>query len=233
LKKASSVTLQREYPSGAPTGGQVTGTVIGIGGDPCWSSAGSWVFRATVSPGVASGNGIYRIIIPKSSSGLTDGEDPWDGNLVYPLAEGASLVIIGTGSATVGLYDGYAATVWDADTQDFSYQLPAPIGSTSYVLLDNIGFDGQLGVSRTGGNASETTTATGEPSSTSVAVAGPGGEVSDSDWDGSSGWPLPQLWDDTGHDISNAVASGDTSVTVSYASFGDCLGEVAAVISVE
>ena len=232
LKKASEVTLQREFPLGAPTGGQVTGTVIGVGIDPCWGSAGSWVFRAPVSTAVATGNGIYRVILPPVDTGLSDGEDPWDGNVVYPLAEGASLVIVGTGTQTVGLYDGFAAVVWfGGDTVNLAYQLPAPV--TLQALLDNIGFDGQIGDSRSPGTSNETTTATGSPSGTVYAVAGPGGSVTNSDWDGSSGWPLPQLWDDTGHDITPAIAASDTAVTVTYTSVEDCLGEVAAVISAQ
>ena len=231
LKGASKVQLQREFPPGIPSGAQLTGTLIAVGGDPCWGSAGTWVFRAAVPTAVATGNGIYRIILNKNSTGLSDGEDPWDGNVVFPLAEGASLVIVGTGVATVGLVDGQAGTTFTGSYSN-SYDLPAP-ATGGLVLFDNFGYDGQIGTSRTITVSNETTIVQGFPGGAPVLVAGPGGETGDSDWDGSSGWPLPQLWDDTGHDISNAFAVGDTSVIVSYTSTGDCIGTVGAVISVQ
>jgi hypothetical protein len=231
LKGASKVQLQREFPPGIPSGAQLTGTLIAIGGDPCWGSAGTWVFRASVPTTVATGNGLYRVILNKNSTGLSDGEDPWDGNVVFPLAEGASLVIVGTGVASVGLVDGQAGTTFSAAYSN-SYDLPAP-ATGGLVLFDNFGYDGQIGTSRTITASNETTTVQGFPGGVSVLVAGPGGETGDSDWDGSSGWPLPQLWDDTGHDITNAFAVGDTSVLVSYTSTRDCIGTVGAVISVQ
>jgi len=232
LKRASEVLLQREFPTGVAThGAQLIGQLIAVGGDPCWGSAGAWVFRAAVPTSVATGNGLYRIVLNKNATGLSDGEDPWDFNVVFPLAEGASLVIVGTGVAGVGLVDGQAGTTFAASYSN-SYDLPAP-ATGGLVLFDNFGYDGQIGSSRTILFSNETTTVQGFPGGVSVLVAGPGGETGDSDWDGSSGWPLPQLWDDTGHDISNAFAVGDTSVLVSYTSTGDCIGTVGAVISVQ
>lgn len=235
LKAASKVSLQREYPPGAPTGAELTGTLLAVGGDPCWDSAGAWVFRASVPSSVATGNGIYRILLSPSASGLSDGEDPWDGNVVFPLAEGASLVIIGTGAASVGLVDGQAGTTFQGAYSNY-YELPATVGPSGVVLFDNFGYDGQVGTSRTisSDSANETTTVEGWPSLTNnILVAGPGGETGDSDWHGSSGWPLPQLWDDTGHDISNAFLTGDYWVLVSYQSNADCVGTVGAVLSVQ
>lgn len=238
LKKVAEMQIQREYPTGGTTE-IVKGTLLNVGGDPCWGSTGVWVYRAVVPTSVATGNGSYKIVVPSGAAGLTDGEDPWDGNVQFPLWEGASLVIIGTGSANVGVIDGQAGTTFAEATLSNSYSLPAPV-VLGVVLLDNIGYDGQIGDSRTivsgagFSSTNETTNITGEPSGISVLVVGnPGGETGDSDWDGSSGWPLPQLWDDTGHDISNAFAAGDTSLLVSYTSTWDCLGTVAAVISVQ
>jgi hypothetical protein len=184
---------------------------------------------------VATGNGLYKITLHASPFGLTTGNDPWDGNVKFPLFEGASLVVVGAGSNNVGLLDGQAGTTFASSTYSNYYQLPATVSATSTVLLDNFGYDGQIGYSRFGFYSDETTNAEGWPSSTNnILIAGPGGEVSDSDWDGSSGWPLPQLWDDTGHDISNAFVAGDYWVLVSYfaPSGGDCVGTVGAVISV-
>jgi hypothetical protein len=236
LKEVGKVAIARLYPTGAPTpsSATVTGTLLTVGGDPRWGSSGAWVYRAVVPSSVATGNGFYKITLQKGASGLTDGEDPWDGNVVFPLFEGASLVVVGTGSATVGLLDGQAGTTFEGAYSNY-YALPATVASGSQVLFDNFGYDGQIGYSRTIESylTNDTTTVAGWPSNTSVLVAGPGGETGDSDWDGGSGWPLPQLWDDTGHDISNAFAVGDTAVLVSYYTNQDCVGTVGAVISVK
>jgi hypothetical protein len=232
LSKVGHVTIARQFPAGAPLPASATlnGTLIAVGGDPCWGSTGTYVFRGQVPNTVATGNGLYKITL-RGATGLTDGEDPWDGNVVFPLFEGASLVVVGTGTNSVGLLDGQAGTTFISGYSN-SYQLPATVSATSQVLLDNFGYDGQIGSSRTILASNETTTVQGLPGGASVLVVGPGGETGDSDWDGSSGWPLPQLWDDTGHDITNAFVPGDTFVLVSYSSGNDCIGTVGAVVSV-
>jgi hypothetical protein len=235
LNAISNINLTREYPPGPPVSADITGTLLNIGGDPCWGSTGAWVFRGAVPTSIAVGNGVYKLVLWEAATGLTDGEDPWDGNRVFPLFEGASLVLIGTGEATVGLLDGQAGTTFIANAgYSATYTLPTPITGSNIVLFDNFGYDGQIGRSRTITSSNETTTVEGMPSTVTVLVAGPGGETGDSDWDGSSGWPLPQLWDDTGHDISNAFLPGDTAVVVTYGgNSSDCVGTVGAVLSVE
>ncbi|HMD16837.1 MAG TPA: hypothetical protein VKH18_09225 [Terriglobales bacterium] len=236
LTKVAKVTIARTYPTGAPSpsSAAVTGTLLNVGGDPCWGSSGAWVYRAAVPTTVATGNGLYKITLSTAESGLTDGEDPWDGNRKFPMWEGATLVIVGQGSATVGLLDGQAGTTFLSGGYSNYYQLPATVAAGSQVLLDNFGYDGQLGSSRFGSASQETSTALGWPSQVNnILFAGQGStEASDSDWDGSSGWPLPQLWDDTGHDISNAFEAGDYWVLVSYSAPLDCVGTVGAVVSV-
>ena len=236
VSKVGHVTLTRQFPAGAPLPNSVAlnGTLIAVGGDPCWGSTGTYVFRAQVPNTVATGNGLYKIILRPGATGLNDGEDPWDGNVVFPLFEGASLVVVGTGTNAVGLLDGQAGTTFISGYSNY-YQLPATVSGSSQVLLDNFGYDGQIGTSRSinPATSNETTNAEGWPSLTNnILVAGPGGETGDSDWDGSSGLPLPQLWDDTGHDITNAFFPGDTFVLVSYSSGNDCIGTVGAVVSV-
>ena len=240
VNSVASVQLQREYPMGVvgPTGSPIVpteflvGTLLNVGGDPCWGSTGTWVYRAVVSTSLATGNGTYKVVIPPAAAGLTDGENPWGEKPVFPLWEGASLVIVGQGSANVGLLDGQAGTTF-AYTYSNYYQLPATVATGSQVLFDNFGYDGQISYGRIPTDTWETTIVTGIPSAITVVVAGPGGETGDSDWDGSAGWPLPQLWDDTRHFISNAFAPGDSSVFVQYYASGDCVGTVGAVISVK
>ncbi len=235
VTKVGKVTIGRIFPAGAPTPASVavTGTLLAIGADPCWGSTGTYVFRAAVPLTVATGNGLYKFTLTPAESGLRDGEDPWDGNVKFPLWEGASLVIVGQGSSSVGLLDGQAGTTFGPGPYSNYYQLPATVAAGDRVLLDNFGYDGQLGNSRFGSASNEASYAEGWPSlAHNILFAGPGGEVTDSDWDGSSGWPLPQLWDDTGHDISNAFNAGDYWVLVSYTSALDCVGTVGAVVSV-
>ncbi len=53
--------------------------------------------------------------------------------------------------------------------------------------------------------------------------------VASSDWDGSDGWPLVQLWDTHTH---NVKLSGTVS-SVRYQASGDCLVPVAFVIDAD
>jgi len=206
----------------------VKGAKIGTGPSPCWGGAGIAVYRGRVPVGVASGNGMYQVFLPATASGSSSGADPWAGAGVFSLAEGASMVLVGKGSAFVALYDAPLAgkTFGLSGVEDFTYSLITPVAAPgNQALWDNIGADGQTGISRSGGASNETTTING------VAVAGPGGAVSDSDWDGSSGWPLPQLWDDTGHDITKAAPKGTTGLKVTFHAVADCLTPVANVLS--
>jgi hypothetical protein len=206
----------------------LTGTLLGISADPCWGSTGGAVYRAEVPKWIVQGNGAYEVTLAKGSSGLTDGSDPWV-SYKLPLAEGASLVIIGTGNYTVGIYDtGFTASEFDTT---FNYTLNLPAAYTSDALWDNIGADGQTGHSRdaTASLSLETTVING------VDISGPGALDNDSDWNGSSGFPLPQLWDDTGHDISAAFAGSPppTTAAISFTSHGDCVVTIANVLAVK
>ena len=136
-----------------------------------------------------TGNGLYKITLQKGASGLTDGEDPWDGNRAMPVFLGASLVIVGTGSNYVGLLDEQAGTTFGPTTYSNYYELPITVSSSSQVLLDNFGYDGQLGFSRTGSSSQEQSYALGWPSqANNILFSGQGSaESSNSDWDGSSG----------------------------------------------
>jgi hypothetical protein len=68
-----------------------------------------------------------------------------------------------------------------------------------------------------------------------VHIAGPGSNAIDGDWNGSSGKPLPLLWDDTGHDITAATPKGTTALNVEIYITGspatvDCMTTVANVV---
>ena len=103
--------------------------------------------------------------------------------------------------------------------------------SGTLTLFDNIGADGQQGTSRkaVSGVGDEITKINGK------LVAGPGSLYNDSDWNGSSARPLPQLWDDTGHDITAATPSGTNRLNITIANKGetlfDCMTPVANIVS--
>lgn len=207
------------------------GTLLGIGADPCWGSNGIAVFRAKVPNWVARGNGAYEVILAKEASGLSDGSDPWV-EQAFPEAEGASLVIVGTGAYTVSIYDtGFTATTFFDMLQ---YTLNLPIVPSGQALWDNIGADGQAGDSRNDGSLNSLKIT----SINDVQIAGPGSSSfraafdNDSDWNGSAGLPIPQLWDDTGHDITLAV-DGSSTATVNFNVADDCLCTVFNVLALQ
>ena len=149
--------------------------------------------------------------------------------MVFQLGEGASLVIVtSNGSHTVSIYDsGIAGLTSIASNVEYVLNLPSAT-SGGQVLWDTIGSDGQTGSSRTDDTSSlETTTINGFP----VAGAGIGAANPDSDWNGSAAFPLPELWDDKGHDISGAAPGGTTSLDVLFTSQYDCFNVVANVVA--
>jgi hypothetical protein len=180
---------------------------------------------------VATGNGSYQLTILPGGTGLANGANPWAAPIVTPAWEGASLVLIGPGTGAVSIFDaGLAGRTFVAP---FTYSLNLPVATVAgrNLLFDNIGADGQHGFGRNDFNvgiADETTTIGVLP------IAGPGSNYNDSDWNGSSGLPLPELWDDTGHDITAAAPPGTTVLNVSITQGGggvlDCLVPVANVL---
>lgn len=217
------IKLTRLFP-GPTSNVNVVGKLIAQSADPCWDSSGGAIYKAQVPTTFANDNGAYEITVPAGVVGLNSGEDPWDGNVVYPLDEGASLVLIGSGSSAVDIFDkGMAGSEFSGS---YAYTLKLSSAASNSVLMDSIGADGQIGDSRASGLTGETVTVNG------VQISGPGSTIdTDSDWDGSSGWPLPQLWDDVGHDITAAAPSGTTSLAVAISSPDDCLITVSNVVS--
>ncbi|MBY6242384.1 hypothetical protein [Methylosinus sp. Sm6] len=211
-----------------------TGSLIATGADTCWRSSGIAVYRADVTS-LVSGNGLYSIALPRTASATNSGADPWT-SLTLPAAEGAALVVVGAGTRNVAVFDkGIAGATFFGST---SYTLNVPGGvKTAPVLWDNIGADGQTGVSVGGrgfGVAKEKTYVN------DVQIAGPGTDVTangvtGSDWDGGVGSPLPQLWDVTGRTLPVAAAPvGKPSLAVRFVSVGqtyDCATPIANVIA--
>jgi hypothetical protein len=230
---ATMLQIKRLYPVPASAAAILPGIVVGAGPTPCWGPANAiiTVFRAKVPAAVATGNGSYQVTLQPGAAGLVNGADPYAGT-VLPLWDGASLVMIGGGAGTVSLYDaGLAGVTFAPNPAPFNYVLNLPVPAPGVrALLDNIGADGQhVAVSRLAVNSisDETTTVNGFP------IAGPGSYYNDSDWNGSSGWPVPELWDDTGHDISVPAPKGAAVLNIvinSALAPADCLTPVANVV---
>ena len=234
---ATSINVQRLFPLPVSPVVNLPGVVVGVGPSPCWNPAGAAavisVYRAVVPmPAVATGNGSYQVTLNPGAGGLINGADPWTAPPVFPLWEGASLVMVGNGVGTVSVYDAGLAGNTFAPNPPFNYTLVLPVAAPGVrTLFDNIGADGQhvLGVSRKASQhqSDETTTVNG------FLTAGPGSKYTDSDWNGSSALPVPELWDDTGHDITPATPAGTAALNfVINSALGpaDCLTPVANVV---
>jgi hypothetical protein len=152
---------------------------------------------------------------------------------VLPLWEGASIVLIGSGTGTVSIFDSGLAGDTFTPNPPAEYELTLPVKTPgAKTLFTNIGADGKHGDGYLAEKSysDEVTTING------VAVAGPGSNYNDGDWNGSSGFPLPQLWDDTGHDITTVAPKGTSSLTIKISSAlspAACLTPVANVVNEE
>jgi hypothetical protein len=151
------------------------------------------------------------------------------------LADGASLVVVYTlpsENGTTLIYDsGLAGREFGAGP-GLSYTLdkvPAPGEGSS--IFTEIGADGQIGSALTAFLTSKTTSLNSTP------IAGPGaaavGGDNDSDWNGTDGTPLNQLWDTHSHDVTGIVAPTSEDVSIIDNTRGrDCLIAVANVLSI-
>jgi hypothetical protein len=129
------------------------------------------------------------------------------------LLEGATLIVVYRTAATGGnvyIYDAFNNSMF-ASTADFYLYHGVESGSARFTMT---GADGQRS------SPNETSFFNG------TQIAGPGGALSASDWDGSAGWPTTQLWDVQTHSVG---VSGGTS-HVQYNAGSDCLVPAAMVL---
>lgn len=217
-------------------GSAVTGTLIGSTTEPCWNSSGTFAaYRAVVTslmqPGI---NGDYLVSGLPSSS--TDGSDPWSPvNTTLPLSEGASLVVIYAHSQIpVGaqFYLFHGADFF-AGTLDLTFNFSPVIPSHSTLKHTRLGADGQVGGSLTpwlGITDERTFIGPNLGSLTQIRGSGSGRHLG-SDWNGTDGEPLNQLWDTHSDFINGTIPAGVGSYTIRYVSHGDCIIPVAHVLS--
>jgi hypothetical protein len=205
-------------------GNRVTGTKVADSLDPCWLLTGIHTYRAGVKKFIPSfnPNQDYHVVLAFTKKNSTSGKNPWNPlDSQDVLLDGATLIVIYEvpDGGIVYVYDDLNGSMFDA-TGTFTLTHTQTFDEALFTMS---GADGQRGFGFNNG-PSETTTFNGNQ------IAGPGaaavGGRSASDWDGMSGWPLPQLWDVQTHMV---LLNGSSSV-VTYQSQADCLVPVVFVI---
>ncbi len=191
--------------------------------DPCWGMVGSHSYVADATRYVNTGghsNQDYEVTLLFDSSTSTTGQNPWDYEFQKVRTQGATLIVIYENRDTMGplfVYDNLNDSMFYYNAQ---FKLAHPYFD-GRALFTMVGADGQLGHGHNTFVSNELTFFDGNQ------IAGP--PVTNSDWDGSDGWPLPQLWDTHTH-IVKLDSSGTSISTVEYEACGDCLVPVAFVI---
>jgi hypothetical protein len=219
----------------------ITGTLLATAPSPCWGGDHTSYYRALVTS-QTSGNGLYEVQVAPPGVGIIDGSDPWvEANSTLPQWEGASLVVVGTGTNTVNITDFIAGTpLTTPPVPPFSYTVNlygTPSGADA--IWTTINADGQVGTSVNAQNNLYDEQVTINGTQVSGPNEGPNAHDTDSDYNGNDASPLPQLWDTRTHDLTTAgvtgiVESGSLAVTVSSLSGVpplDCIEVVANVIS--
>ena len=201
-----------------------TGVIVNSTPFPCWGPNATHVtYRTWVFPHIVPGiNSDYSVT--GLASGLTTGQDPWvPYNTVFPLSQGASLVVLYTDRSIPSgtwVQIHHPQTTQFFGTLTFTHFLTLPITADS-IKHTRIGSDGQVG----GGmpNISSMTderTFLGGPSGTPlVQIRGNGCSAigsEDSDLNGTDGEPMNQLWDTHTMGVSGVITPPATSYTVQY-----------------
>jgi hypothetical protein len=224
--RGSTLRISRTSP-GTATTATVFGTPIGHGPSPCWGGDRLTVYRGTVKPTVATGNGTYDVLLDFPGSS-TKGESPWQAFPGTPLIEGASLVMVyPANDSSVSVFDRAVDKAPPLSGRMFfsvsGHELARSVPSMGgRALFAEIGADGQTGGGHDGFATGEVTRLNGKD------IAG-GNSGKGSDWDGDDGNPLPQLWDTHVHDVTGILDSTFDKVEVQAG--GDCLTHIANVIA--
>ena len=228
---AGSVILTRNFPD-PPASVTVTGTRIGFGPPPCWGGVDRIsVFRGVVSSDIVTGNGSYTVRLLNNAGGTVSGVDPFSFS-PPPEWEGASLVLLGTGTGTViGYEQGIAGQTFLGGLISYTLAFPNGVQATGGpVIYTHIGADGKTGrgLDPLPGVANKVVTVN------STMISGPNSQYNDSMWSGSSARPLPQLWDNHAVDIAflGAVPAGSTQLDVTENGVNDCLTPIVRIVEI-
>jgi hypothetical protein len=204
----------------------VTATKVADQPDLCWGTAGDHTYRTTVTAYLPPtfGAGDYPFSALKCNDAT--GSNPWITGSKGPLIwEGASLVVTYSNSKTTGdsvaIFDKLSGAASGTGAPgSFSVSMVTPTPLTGTGLFTQIGADGQTGSSFSNIITNERDTFN------AVILSGPGGLYPQSNWDGSNGWPQPQLWDTHTEDVTFSGGTTNTDVTTVG---GDCIAAVAYV----
>lgn len=204
-------------------GNLVTGKKTADNTDPCWGHAGNHSYLAEVTPFTNQSGGPnqdYEVTLTFGERTSTGGQNPWiAGGTAETLIEGATLIVVFRNESTVGPLYLFAPPGDNMFISSATYLLATPaLGSG---LFTSIGADGQRGIGHDNGSSNEVTLFDMNQ------IAGP--PVAASDWDGSDGLTLPQLWDTHTHivELRNQISQVD------YKAGADCLVSVGFVLDQE
>ncbi|MDD9970266.1 MAG: hypothetical protein OXR73_28755 [Myxococcales bacterium] len=219
----------REAPGVASVlfdGNLVVGSKTADNTDPCWGKAGNHSFVADVTAFTTQAGGTnqdYEVVVVFDGKTSTLGQNPWAPQLLSDvLLEGATLVVVYRNRATHGQLYLFAPPGDNMFYGSAIYMLPSP--GIGRALFTAFGADGQRGA----GHDNDPLASNEITLVNASQVAGPA--VAASDWDGSDGWPLPQLWDTHTH----VVEIREQVSRVEYNSAGgDCLVPVGFVLDLQ
>lgn len=219
-------------------GTNVNAFLVTTAPSPCWGAGTHRAYRAPVLPLLAPGiNADYPVRGVPSS--VTDGRCPWAGALPNPRAEGASLVVLYTDRSVprgtrTQIHHPIVTAVFGTTTYNHFLTFPINFGAVKHTRL---GADGQTGIGCPGastGTTNERTFIGGPVFTPLVQIRGnPAAPNLDSDWNGTDGEPLNQLWDTHTSPVAGTIAPGAfvANYRVQYQAPGDCIIPVAHVLT--
>ena len=191
--------------------------------DPCWGRAGNHSYIANVTAftnRTGGANQEYEVTMPFTARTSSGGGNPWGGAARSDVFfEGASLVIIYRNDNTTGGLYLFAPPGDNMFFNSATYLLPSPGQGRGQLTM--VGADGQRGFGHDNFASNELTFFDGSQ------IAGP--SVAASDWDGSDGLTLPQLWDTHTHLVT--LSGGVSKLT--YDAGSDCLVPVGFVLDAD
>ncbi len=202
-------------------GNKVNGVKRADSPDPCWSNVDAshtYVANVTKYVPTTNPNQDYEVVLFFDDLTSTTGQNPWASPEFQDVrTEGASLIVVyeDLRSGPVNIYDRLNDSMILGNA---TFRLVHTAVDNRPAWFSMLGADGQRGFGHNNSAGNELTFFNG------TQIAGP--PVTNSDWDGSDGWPMPQLWDTHTHKVR---VDGRIS-TVRYQAGGDCLIPVAFVI---
>ncbi|UJS16063.1 MAG: DUF3344 domain-containing protein [Candidatus Jettenia sp.] len=214
-------------------GNRVNGFKRADNSDTCWQFIGNHTYRANVTPFIPANNPNidYKVVINFNGTTTTKGRDPMStDDIGSRMLKGATLIAVYSDESTTGkqvrIYDALSDSKFD-HTGTFTFTHPALSGSGLFTMC---GADGQRG-GYLKAHENEFNLSNEKTTFNGTQIAGP--PLVTSDWDGSTGLPLPQLWDVHTHPVTLSGTSSvviytspDTDIRVT----ADCLIPVAFVL---